>query len=345
MKGMDLGQLSAELFQGFVIDGEGLVQALQEGDFGRVIQIFSEGLKDTVGQPAQYIREYMLTLLLLGIGAAVLRQAGLLFQDPAAERLGFWIIYLLLSMQLLSLYYNGEGVAKQCLADIASFGNVFIPVFSVVLVFASGSMTGTGYVATFMLVIYVIERFLLMIMLPCAEGYMLLGLLGSLWERDRVERLMNLFEKGLGFGFKLVFIALMGIGILQSMILPYADNVKTGALKKLVELIPGVGKAAESSFEMVTGVAVLLKNGVGIIGILLLLLAASVPMLKIGLLCIVMKVAASVYGLLGDKQMTWCADKMGTAGGYLWKITGTGVMLCILWIVLAVYTTNQRAVF
>lgn len=345
MNGMDLGRLSTELFQGFLIDGDGLVQALQEGDFGRMIQIFSEAIKDTTGQPVQYVREYMITLFLLGIGAAVLKQTGYLFQDPAAGKMGFWIIYLLLSMQLLALYYNGEEVARRCLTDITSFGNVFIPVFSVVLVFASGSMTGTGYVATFMFIIYVIERFLLMLMLPCVEGYMLLSLLGSLWERDRVEKLMNLLEKGLALGFKLVFIALMGIGVLQSMLLPYADSVKSGAFKKLAGLIPGVGKAAEGSIEMAAGAAVLLKNGIGIIGILLILLAAAVPMLKIGLLCIVMKTAASIYGLLGDKQMTWCADKMGTAGGYLWKITGTGVVLCILWIVLAVYTTNQRAVF
>lgn len=345
MQVTDLGQLSTELFQGFLIDRDGLIKALEAGDIGRVMQIFFEAVRNTIGQPTEYIKQCMLTLFLLGIGAAILKQSAFLFKDSGTEKIGFWIIYLLLAGQLLMLYYQGETVVRQCLTDIVSFGNVFISVFCVVLVLASGSMTGTGYVATFMFIIYVIERFLLMILLPCAEGYMLLGLLGGLWERDRVEKLMSLFEKGLSIGFKLMFAALMGIGALQSMILPYADTVKSGAVKKFVELIPGVGKAAGSTFEMAAGAAVLLKNGVGMIGILLILLAAAVPMLKVGLLCTVMKIAAAMYGLFGDKQMTWCADKMATAGGFLWKITKTGVSLCILWIVLAVYTTNQKAVF
>ena len=76
-----------------------------------------------------------------------------------------------------------------------------MPVFSAVLTLASGSITGSGYIATLLLIIYVIEQFLLLIMLPVVEGYMLLGLLGSLWQKERVVKLMELIEKGL----KLVF--------------------------------------------------------------------------------------------------------------------------------------------
>ena len=345
MEEMNLEQVAGELFQGFQIDGAGLVEAVGSGNIGEALNIFWDAVVRSVGQPVTYLKEYLIALVILGIGAALLKQLGLFFKDSQVQKIGFWIVYLILAGQLLGLYYNGEEITTQCLRGLISFGNIFIPVFSAVLTLASGSVTGAGYVATLLLIIYVIEQFLLLFMAPLVEGYMLLSLLGALWQKERVEKLMEFFEKGLSLGFKGMFAVITGLGILQSMILPYVDSAKVGAVKKIVDIIPGVGGLAGTTLELVTGSAVLLKNGLGVIGVILLLLVAAVPLLKIGLLCVVIKLAAVVYGLLGEKQMTWCADRLGAAVMYLWKIAGAGTMLFLLWIILAVYTTNQRLMF
>ncbi len=339
---MNLAQLAGDLFQGFQIDGKRLAEALWNGRLEEAFSVLGQAVVETIGQPFEALKDYLIALIILGIGAVLLKQLGLFFKDSEVQKISFWIVYLILASQLLILYYSGEGVARDCLQRLISFGNVFVPVFSAVLTFAAGSITGTGYIATLLFIIYLIEQFLLIVMLPLTEGYMLLCLLGSLWQRERVEKLMELMEKGLALGFKGMFLATSGLGVVQSMILPYADQTKNGAVKKLVEMIPGVGGFAGAAMEMVTGSAVLLKNGIGVIGIFLLLLVAALPLLKIGLLCMIMKIASAVYGLLGEKQMTWCTDKLGQAEGYLWKITGAGTLLFLLWIVLAVYTTNQR---
>jgi hypothetical protein len=181
-------------------------------------------------------------------------------------------------------------------------------------------------------------------MIPLTEGYMLLSLLGALWQKDRVEKLMELLEKGLTLGFKAILLSTTGLGVLQSMILPFVDRSKMGVVKKVVNIIPGVGGLGEITLELINGSAVLLKNGIGVIGVLLLLLLAAAPLLEMGMICLVMKLASVVYGLFDDRQMAWCADKLSLAEGYLWKITASGMLLFLLWIVLAVYTTNQRLI-
>ena len=345
MENLNLGQLAENLFQGFIVDGNALVEAVSNGDVLGALGIIRDAVINTIGQPVEYMKEYFIALFAVGIGAALLKQLGLFFKDSQVQKIGFWIVYLILARQLLTLYYNGEMVAKECLGNLIDFGNVFIPTFSVVLTMASGSVTGAGYIATLTFIIYVIEQFLLVIMVPLAEGYMLLCLLGALWQKDRVEKLMEFLEKGIVLGFKGMFMAITGLGVLQSMILPYVDQTTLGVAKKIIEMIPGVGSLAGNTMEMLGGSAVLLKNGIGVIGMLLLLLVSAVPLIKIGLICLFMKLAAVIYGLFGEKQMTWCADKLGQAEGYIWKITGAGVMLFLLWIILAVYTTNQKVMF
>ena len=345
MENMSLEQLTENLFQGFTIDSDALIQAVSSGNVLGAIGILQDAVLETLGRPIDYLKEYFFALLAVGIGAAMIKQLGLFFKDSQVQKISFWIVYLILSKHLLTLYYNGETVAKECLGTFIDFGHVFIPVFSVVLTLASGSMTGVGYIATLTFIIYVIEQFLLVMMIPLVEGYMLLGLLGALWQKDRVEKLMDFLEKGISLGFKGMFAAITGLGILQSMILPYVDYSKVGVAKKVIKMIPGVGSLAGGTMELLGGSAVLLKNGVGVIGMLLLLLASAIPLIKIGLIYVVMKLAAVIYGLFGEKQMTWCADKLGQAEGYMLKITGAGLMMFLLWIVLAVYTTNQKVIY
>ncbi len=342
MAELSLEKMSEQLLQSFSIDGDKLVEAVAAGNITEALGVLGEAITEALGQPFVYVKECLITLLLLGIGAAMLKQLGLFFQDTQVQKIGFWVVYLILAGQLSALYYGTETVAEECLQGLIRFGNIFVPVFSAVLTLASGSITGAGYIATLLIIIYVIEQFLLLIMVPVVEGYMLLSLLGTLWQKERVVKLMELMEKGLRLGFKAMFAAITGLGVLQSMILPYVDQAKVGAAKRVVDMIPGIGTLSGTTLELITGSAVLLKNGIGVIGILLLLLVVAVPMLKIGLLCLTMKLAAVIYGLFGEKQMTWCADRLGSCGTFLWKITGTGTALFILWIMLAVYTTNQR---
>ncbi len=342
MGGMNLETISENIFEGFQIDGSAVIEAVSSGKIGEAFGVLAEAIMDTLGNPIVYLKEYFITLTVLGIGAILVKQLGLFFKDSGVQKISFWIVYLILTRQLLSLYYNGEAVAIECLQNLVHFGNVFIPAFSVVLTVAAGSITGAGYIAALMFIIYVIEQFLMVIMIPITEGYMLLCLLGALWHKDRVEKLLEFLEKMMALGFKGMFAAVTGLGVLQSMILPYADSAKTGAAKKFIELIPGIGNLAGNTMEIVSGSAILLKNGIGVIGILLLLFVSAAPLIKIGLLCLVIRLAAVVYGLLGEKQMTWCADKLGMAEQYLLKITSAGMALFLLWIILAVYTTNQR---
>lgn len=342
MDNLNLERLTENLFQGFAIDGDALMEAVMAGNIGEALSVLGEAIVKKIGQPMEYMKEYLIALIVLGVGAMLLKQLGLFFKDSQVQKIGFWIVYLILARQLLTLYYNGEMVAKECLGNLITFGNIFIPTFSVVLTVAAGSVTGAGYIATLMFIIYIIEQFLLVILVPFVEGYMLLCLLGALWQKERVEKLMELFEKGIAWGFKGMFAAITGLGVLQSMLLPYVDLTKAGVAKKIVEMIPGVGNLAGNTMELFSGSAVLLKNSIGVIGVMLLLLVAAVPLIKIGLIYLVMKLAAVVYGLFGEKHLTWCADKLGAAEAYLWKITGAGVMLFLLWIILAVYTTNQR---
>ncbi|MFI3238807.1 MAG: stage III sporulation protein AE [Lachnospiraceae bacterium] len=340
-----LEMLTDEIFPALSLDGTLLVEAVMNGDIDAMVSMILEATIQALRSPLVNTKELLVSMLLIGIAATLCKQFSLLVLDEGAQKLSFWIIYILLIKQLLELYYVGQAVVVESLESMVLFGNVFVPVFTVVLTAAAGSVTSAGYVATLVLVVYIVQNMLLLLLIPCVEGYALLVLLGSLGIRDRMEKLLEFFEKGFSLVFKVIFFAVFSIGGLQSMLLPFLGSAQTGVAKKVISMVPAVGDVAEGTFEIVTGAAILVKNGIGVIGIIVLFLLVLSPVVKLGILCVTIKIVAVVFDMLGEKQMMWCTDKMAYAHVFLLKVTAMSVSLLLLWIMLAVYTTNQRLLF
>ena len=60
--------------------------------------------------------------------------------------------------------------------------------------------------------------------------------------------------------------------------------------------IPGIGDAADGIVEVVLGSAVVIKNSIGLVMLILLLVIAAVPLLKILVIGIFIKSGGGIFG-------------------------------------------------
>mgnify|MGYP002227680923 CR=1 FL=1 len=74
---------------------------------------------------------------------------------------------------------------------------------------------------------------------------------------------------------------LLGVQLIQSMILPAVDSMKNTVLQKGMSAIPGIGSGLNSAMTMVIGSAVVIKNSIGAVGILVLIVIIVPPVIEI----------------------------------------------------------------
>ena len=132
-----------------------------------------------------------------------------------------------------------------------------------------------------------------------------------------------------------------GFSVLQSLISPVVDSLESSALKKAVSVIPGIGNLTEGMFEMVVGSAVLIKNSIGIYITIVMLFICILPVLKILLLSGVLKAGAAFIGIVSDKRMTNCANRVGDGSLMLLKVSLSAIGLFIISIAIVTCTTNR----
>ena len=108
------------------------------------------------------------------------------------------------------------------------------------------------------------------------------------------------------------------------------DSVRVSALQKLVSAIPGVGNAADGVVELIMGSALVIKNSIGVILLVLLLVLCAAPLFKVAAIAGIVKSAAAFMGIISDRRITACANRTGDAGLLLLRTAGTAVMLFLI---------------
>lgn len=310
------------------------------GDVWGAFESFGKQVFASVGQQAEGLKSMIVWLLILGIVSALFVHFGDIFESHQISDLSFYFLYLLLISILIRGYIEMAQIAQNTVEHIILFMKLFIPTYLIAVGAASGSATAYGYYQVTMLLLYGIEKLMEMIVLPLINGYVFFAFLNGVWGEDRLVLVLEGLKKLILAGVKAVLGVITGISLFQSMILPAVDSLKNTTLQKAVGAIPGIGDAADGITQIVMGSAVLIKNSIGVVLLLLLLILCAVPVLKITLIACAFKGCAAVMGMVGDKRICECTDHAGEGGVLLLRATLTVIALFMIIVAIAAYTTS-----
>lgn len=336
-----LEQKLEELFPFSPPDLESLLQRLIKGDvLGCIRDFFGTTIQGFMGGFAS-LKQVLIWILVLGIAAALLSHFMEIFDNHQIADIGFYFTYLLMIVILMKCFVEASSVAVSAMENIVEFIQIFIPAYFLSIGVAQGSLTASAGYQILILIIYIVENVLLKLVLPLIYSYVLLSVINGLWIEERLTLLVESVEKGIRFLLKTLLGMVTGVSALQSMITPAIDSVKAGTLQKAIGAIPGVGDAADGVMETVVGSAVIIKNSLGIALLIILLGLAAAPLLQILITAGLIKAAAALLGIVSDKRITACTNKVGSGSELLFKTVGTAVLLFLITISIAAYTTNR----
>lgn len=315
-----------------------LFSRILSGDVWGALTLFGKQFLMSVGQHTQGLKSMIVWLFILGLLSAVFVHFGDIFENHQISELSFYFLYLLLISVLVRGYMEMSQIAEETVTNIVLFMKVFIPAYLISVGAASGSATAYGYYQIMMLLLYGMENVLKLFILPLINCYIFLVFMNGMWGEDRLVMLMECVKKVISYGIKLAIGAITGVSLFQSMLLPAVDSLKNTTLQKAVGAIPGIGDAADGIAQIVMGSAVLIKNSIGVIILLLLLVLCAIPILKIMLIAWTLKGCAAVMGLAGDKRICECTDYIGEGGLLLLKTTLTVLALFMIVVAIAAYS-------
>lgn len=313
---------------------------LIKGDMPMTPSSILQIVKDAFFSELNQYKSTMMHIIMIVIAAAIFTNFTGVFEKSQIADISFYMMYLLLFTVLIKAFWDMSQLTMDTLGQVLNFMKVLLPAYFVAATFAAGSITAAGFYELTLILITVIQWVLKYLLLPGVNLYVLFLLLNHLAKEEYLSKMADLLHLMISWVLKTLLGAVIGIQTVQCLIMPAVDSLKNTLLHKTSGAIPVIGNVFNAVSEVVVGSAVLVKNAVGVAGLIAVLIICLMPLVKLVIGTFMYKLLSAVIQPISDKRMIDCIASIGDGAALLVQILFTAGALFL--ITLAMVTASIR---
>ncbi len=222
-------------------------------------------------------------------------------------------------------------MASNTVQEISNYSACLLPVLASASAMSGGITSASALYVGTILFSQLLLRLISKLLIPAVYFYLAICTAEAALSSDMLSELREfvgwIISKSLRVLLYL-FIAYMSItGVISGT----TDAAAVKATKAAVSgMIPVVGNIISDASETLLASASLLKNTAGIFGMLAVLAICLLPVIKVGLHYLLLKITAAVSGAVGLKPHVALLKHLSVAMGYLLAMCGTGGLLMLI---------------
>lgn len=275
-------------------------------------------------------RGMLAKVLLLILLAAVFANFAAVFENGQIGEISFYVVYLLLFMMVTEVFSGLSSSLSESIRWMAEFMKGLTPAYFMSVAASSGGVTAAAFYQGVLLLVWLLQWVLLTVILPGVNLYILLKLVNHLSREEMLSKMAELLHTAISWGLKSLLGLVAGLQVVRGLVSPVMDSLKRSAIGKTAGALPGVGNAVNAVTELVVTGAVLVRNCLGVVILLVLLLAGAGPMIHYMIMSLSYRFLAAVSQPVSDKRMVECLSTLGEGCALLLKVLFTAEVLCML---------------
>ena len=336
----EINQLLKEIFPQEKVIFQDVLTALLDEKETISPKLIGEFITDTLFHVVKSNKSTLVYLLLVMIIAAVFTNFSEVFQNRQIAQTGFYLVYILLITVCLHSFQMTVQELTDSMETLNTFMSVLAPAYFICMALAVGSISSIAFYNLVLLLIFLVDMVILHFLLPLIHVCLMVRVLNFLSDEEYLSKFAELLQTIVGWGLKTLLALITGAGIVQGILNPSMDAVKRSAFTKGAEMIPGIGDVFGGVTDVVLGTAVLIKNGIGMAGVVLVIAICLVPILNMGILTLLYKGLAALVQPVSDKRIVEAVNSVGDGYHMLLKVVCTTAVLFMITIAVAAAATT-----
>ena len=300
---------------------------------GSIFNYIISGLFAEVGA-LFYLLRYMLIIAIL---SAFFKAMTTSFSNTGISKLGFYICYVMVITMLFRSFAIALGIMAQMISGITQLLMGSTPI--IIALLASGGYVASAsafapillFASSFLTVF--MDRLLVPLLISCAS----ISLITYLSEEDRLDKLSEFLQKGIGFGLKavsLVFGTVLGFARIST---PIMNNIAIRGTRTAVAAVPVVGQTLSSAIDTVLYYSQALRGAVSVALLLAAVAITIVPIIQVLAFVVVYKLTAALIAPICEERIVKAID---ATGNYAALVLGVCVMAAFLFVFIVLSTLS-----
>ncbi|WP_173916182.1 stage III sporulation protein AE [Halobacillus sp. Marseille-Q1614] len=241
------------------------------------------------------------SLLFLTMFSALLQAIQSSFENTVVSKIAYMVIYLVLIGLALESFGQVIQYTTATIEQMSSFMIGLLPLLLGIMASFSHLMSISFFHPIIIALVQSSGLLVKYLLIPLFTSSALLMVIGSLNSGFKVDQLAELLRK-VGVAIMGAYLTLfLGVISVQGTVTAVQDGVTMKTARFVTgNFVPVVGRLFTDATDTILGASLLLKNTVGLAGVVILLGIALFPALKIFALALVYKFAAAILQPIGD---------------------------------------------
>ncbi|QKE71569.1 stage III sporulation protein AE [Arthrobacter citreus] len=285
-------------------------------------------------------------LIMLVIFSSLLQSLQNAFEKSTISKIADNVVFLVLVVFALNSFYVATQATQDAITVMIDFLRALIPIL-LALIATSGGVISVGFFHPILIFLMHTSGLLVTyFVLPLILVSTILSIVSIINDELKVTKLAALIRNvavGVLGIFLTIFLGVLGV---QGMTTAVTDGVAVKTAKFVTSnFIPVVGKVFADVTDTVISASLLLKNTVGIVGLVTLLAIIVFPAIKILVLALIYKFSAAILQPVGSKNIISTIDTIGKSVTYLFVCLSIVSLMFFLSMTLIIAAGNIVVMF
>ena len=267
-------------------------------------------------------------------------------ENKGITQIIYYAQYILIVTLIMTNFVQILDIVKESIQSLVGFMNSLIPVL-ITLMISTGSIVSANVVQPIILfLITFIGNFITGVIIPFVLISTALGVISKISDRVQVDKLSKFFKTSVVWVLGVILTIFVGVVSIEGTLSSSVDGVTAKTAKAAVSsFIPVVGKILGDAVDTVIGCSSILKNATGIVGVIILIGIAIVPVIKLVVLMAIYYLGAALCQPITDEKIIKLLEQMGDTFKTLLAIMCSVSVMFIIGTTLVIKISNSGMMY
>ena len=233
-------------------------------------------------------------------------------ENDGISKLIYYVQYILIVTIIMGNFSEIIKLVQETSNNLVGFMNMLIPLLIMLMTYTGSITTSSVLEPIILFMVNFIGNIIQTLIIPLVLVCTALVILSKISDKVQIDRLSKFFKSGVVWFLGIVLTIFVGIVSLEGTLSSSVDGITSKTTKAVVSsAIPVVGKILGDAVDTVLGCGVILKNAVGVIGVIIIIGICIMPIIKLGILMLSYKILSAIVQPIADEKIVSLLEEVG----------------------------------
>ena len=337
----------AEKYTGDFLEDMSISDILNSAIKGEIDnQTFYQKVLKILGSEVNSSLRILISILVIIIIHGILKSITDNLENNNISQIIYFVQYILIVTLIMLNFTEIINLLKNTANDLVGFINLLIPLLLTLMMYTGSITTSTLLEPIILFAINFIGNIINDVLIPIVLIIVVFSIISKISERVQIEKLSKFLKSGVSWFLGVVITLFVGIVSLEGTLSSSVDGITAKTTKAAVStVIPVVGKVLGDVVDSVLGCGVILKNAVGLVGVIIIIGICILPIIKIATLSIIYSLASAVVQPIADNKIVKLLDEMSGVFKIMLAILCSLSVMLIIGVTLVIKISNSGMMY